>query len=37
MTERQIINLIEKTLYEKIEQNDEFIRYYFYEVNVKYP
>lgn len=36
MTERQIINLIEKTLYEKIEQNDEFIRYSFYEVNVKY-
>ena len=37
MTERQIINLIEKTLCEKIEQNDEFIRYSFYEVNVKYP
>lgn len=37
MTERQIINLIEKTLYEKLEQNDEFIRYSFYEVNVKYP
>ncbi len=37
MTESQIINLIEKTLYEKIEQNDEFIRYSFYEVNVKYP
>lgn len=37
MTERQIINLIEQTLYEKLEQNDEFIRYSFYEVNVKYP
>ena len=37
MTERKIINLIEKTLYEKIEQNYEFIRYSFYEVNVKYP
>ena len=37
MTESQIINLIEKTLYEKIEQNDEFIRYSFYEVNLKYP
>ena len=37
MTEKQIINLIEKTLYEKIEQNEEFNRYSFYEVNVKYP
>lgn len=36
MTERQIINLIETTLYEKMEQNENFIRYSFYEVNVKY-
>lgn len=37
MTERQIINLIETTLYEKMQQNENFIRYSFYEVNVKYP
>ena len=37
MTERQIINLIESTLYKKIEQNEEFIKYSFYEVNVKFP
>lgn len=37
MTERQIINLIERTLYEKLEKNEEFIKYSFYEVNVKYP
>lgn len=36
MTERQIINLIEMTLNEKINQNKNFIRYSFYEVNVKY-
>ena len=36
MTERQIINLIESTLYKKIEQNEEFIKYSFYEVNVKF-
>lgn len=36
MTERQIINLIETTLSEKLEQNENFIRYSFYEVNVKY-
>lgn len=37
MTEKQIINLIEITLNEKMEQNENFIRYSFYEVNVKYP
>lgn len=37
MTERQIINLIETTLYEKMQQDENFIRYSFYEVNVKYP
>lgn len=37
MTERQIINLIETTLYEKILQDDNFIRYSFYEVNIEYP
>lgn len=36
MTERQIINLIEITLNEKMEQNENFIRYSFYEVNIKY-
>lgn len=37
MTERQIIDLIETTLYEKMQQNENFIRYSFYEINVKYP
>lgn len=37
MTERQIINLIETTLYEKIQLDENYIRYSFYEVNVKYP
>lgn len=36
MTERQIINLIETTLYEKMEQDENYIRYSFYEVNVKF-
>lgn len=36
MTERQIINLIEITLEEKIKQNENFIRYSYFEVNVKY-
>ncbi len=36
MTKRQIINLIEITLQEKLEQNENFVRYSFYEVNVKY-
>ena len=36
MTERQIINLIEQTLYDKMKQDENFIRYSFYEVNVKY-
>lgn len=36
MNERQIINLIEITLNEKIKQNENFIRYTFFEVNVKY-
>ena len=36
MTERQIINLIEQTLYYKMKQDENFIRYSFYEVNVKY-
>lgn len=36
MTEKQIINLIEQTLYEKMKQDENFIRYSFYEVNVKY-
>lgn len=36
MTQSQIINLIEITLKEKMEQNENFIRYSFFEVNVKY-
>lgn len=36
MTERQIINLIEETLHDKMQQDEDFIRYSFYEVNVKY-
>lgn len=36
LTKRQIINLIEITLKEKMEQNENFIRYSFFEVNVKY-
>ena len=36
MTERQIINLIEQTLNDKMKQDENFIRYSFYEVNVKY-
>lgn len=35
MTEKQIINLIELTLKEKMEQDEDYIRYSFYEVNVK--
>ena len=37
MTKGEIINLIEETFKEKVKQNDEFIRYSFYEVNIKYP
>lgn len=36
MTEKEIINLIETTLQEKIDKNENFIKYSFYEVNVKY-
>lgn len=36
MTERQIINLIETTLKEKMAEDENIIRYSFYEVNVKY-
>jgi len=36
MTEHEIINIIETTLEEKINQNPNFIRYTFYEVIVKY-
>lgn len=37
MTQRQIISIIETTLNEKIKQNPNYIRYTFYEVNIKYP
>ena len=37
MTERQIDNVIEATLIEKKIDNPNYIRYSFYEINVKYP
>lgn len=37
MTQRQIINIIETTLIEKKINDQNYIRYTFYEVNVKYP
>jgi len=36
MSDKTIISLIEVTLNEKIKQNENFIRYSYYEVNVKY-
>lgn len=36
LTEKAIINLIELTLHEKMEKDENFIKYSFYEVNVKY-
>lgn len=36
MTERQIINLIEKTLEEKIQDDESYIKYSFFELTVKY-
>lgn len=36
MTEKQIISLIENTLEEKIKLNSNYIKYSFYEINVKY-
>lgn len=36
MTEHEIVNIIETTLEEKIEQNPNFIRYTFYEIIVKH-
>ena len=37
MTQRQIDNIIETTLLEKKINNQNYIRYSFYEINVKYP
>ena len=37
MTQRQIDNVIETTLLEKKINNQNYIRYSFYEINVKYP
>lgn len=37
MTQKQIINIIETTLIEKKIDNPNYIRYSFYEINVKYP
>ena len=37
MTQRQIENVIETTLIEKKINNQNYIRYSFYEINVKYP
>lgn len=36
MSDKTIIALIETTLDEKIEKNEDFIRYSYYEVNVKF-
>ena len=36
MSDKTIIALIEATLDEKIEKNEDFIRYSYYEINVKY-
>lgn len=36
MTDAEIIAIIEETLKQKITQNADFIRYSFFEVNVKY-
>ena len=36
MTERQIINLIEDTLEKKIKEDENFIKYSFFELTVKY-
>lgn len=37
MTQRQIENVIESTLIEKKINNQNYIRYSYYEINVKYP
>ena len=37
MTDRQINNVIETTLKEKMINDPNYIRYTFYEVNIKYP
>lgn len=37
MIQRQIVNLVETTLIDKMINNPNYIRYTFYEVNVKYP
>lgn len=37
MTQRQIDNVIETTLLAKKINNQNYIRYSFYEINVKYP
>ena len=36
MTKKEIIELIETTLNEKMKKNEDYIRYSFFEVNVKY-
>ena len=36
MTQRQIVNIMETTLIDKMIKNPNYIRYTFYEVNVKY-
>ena len=36
MTERQIINLIEDTLEDKIKKDENIIKYSFFEITVKY-
>ena len=36
MNDKDIVNLIETTLVEKLNQNKEYIRYTYYELKVKY-
>ena len=36
MTEKQVISLIENTLEEKFKENENFIKYSFFELTVKY-
>lgn len=36
MNDKEIVNLIEMTLYDKLKQNIKYIRYTYYELKVKY-
>ena len=37
MTQRQILNLVETTLIDKIIKDPNYIKYSYFEVNVRYP